>query len=269
MTNTARILEEVVSLEAWHSPLTVHVDSPFHVALSFSKGRFQGGTEKNISFKVALKRATLIVLVDDNLKVPNASKVREYPPRKIEVSRCVAESAAQTDISAVKDSGGGEVGLTKVNLKAGIEAESKSEASHNTGEEYKEVEHVTRRMRMTHHKVGVKDTWQIVPIDAQTLQGMCHDGGQSMMKVTPQTDIRLSDVAIRVLLKCDADDIEISEIELDKSLVEKLSGENRKRREKQAKIVIAAKLAERSLEIVDLDRKFEEVILADVLAVPE
>ncbi|MEM5476836.1 hypothetical protein [Pacificibacter sp. AS14] len=269
MTNTARILEEVVSLEAWHSPLVVNVDSPFHVALSFSEGRFQGGKDNNISFKVALKRATLVVFVDDNLKVPNKTKVREYPTRNIEVSRTNRESEAFGETNGSKTSGGGEIGLTKLNAKATQEENSGTQQTSNMSGEHKEFERVTRAMRMTHHKVGTQETWKIEPIDANTLQGMCHDGDDALIKITPKTALRLSDMAIRVFLKCDAEDIEVSDIELDKSLLEKLSGANLQRRKKQAKIVIAQKLAERSLELVDLDKKYQEVILADVLAVPE
>lgn len=269
MTNTARILEEVVSLEAWHPPLSLHVDSPFHVALSFSQGRFQGGTDNKISFKVSLKRATLVVLVDEKLKVPNASKIREYPPRQVEVSRSNTEGASQSNTKGAKAAVDTNVGLTNASVKAGAEVNKTQAQSSSMSGEHREVEQVTRRMRMTHHKVGAQETWKIEPIDEPTLRGLCHDGKQPIMEVSPKTDQRLLDVAVRVLIKCDADDIEITDIKIDKSIVDKLMPDTLVRRKKQAKVVIAAKLAELSLELVELDRKFEEVILADVLAVPE
>ena len=54
-----------------------------------------------------------------------------------------------------------------------------------------------------------------------------------------------------------------------KSIRERVTGEDLEMRKRLAKEVIKHKLAESDLEVVDLDSRFGEVVIADILAIPE
>ena len=89
------------------------------------------------------------------------------------------------------------------------------------------------------------------------------------MEVFPQVNSRLEDLGIRVFLKCAADDLDVTEITAKPSLKERMFGEDLERRLRMAREVIKLKLNEAQLEVVELEPRFQEVILADILALPE
>ena len=107
------------------------------------------------------------------------------------------------------------------------------------------------------------------PIAAETLKGHAHEGTSSLMELTPKVDKRLSDMGIRIMLKCKSDDFEITDITANKTVMERLRGDNLEKRLRMAREVIKEKLADAQLEVVELDPKFRDVIIADILSVPD
>lgn len=269
-SNRARILQELVNVEAWHK--TIEYDEPkgLHVALSFHDARYSGGDRSPVSFRVQLKRATLVIVCDPNLSVPRGSKVREYPTfnqtvRTLDGSAShrgsEAESEAGIDI-AISDSG---VPSGKAAAKSRFKDSRKLGATAET----ERTQVVTQRVRMIYNEIGEEHHWNCEPIEAATLAGPAHNGDEPLIEVKAKIAERLQDLGIRVFLRCKADDFVISEVDVKPSMLRRFTKDEQKYRLKMAKVVLQQKLAEADLEVTDLDPKFQDVVIADILAVPE
>ena len=269
-TNSARILQELVSLESWHEPLQFGQKSKFHIALAFGDARYAGRDNFPIEFRVRLKRATLVVKCDPELRIPRATKVRAHPPMQKTVRQLqgLKNSTGTTDSITAE-------GQAAVSAKEGPSASAKvarkiensSNKSHEGQNEVTEV--LTQHIRMIYREVGDEHHWDCEPIAAETLKGHAHEGTSSLMELTPKVDKRLSDMGIRIMLKCKSDDFEITDITANKTVMERLRGDNLEKRLRMAREVIKEKLADAQLEVVELDPKFRDVIIADILSVPD
>jgi hypothetical protein len=270
VSNSHRILQELVSVEAWHKPLEPDTDSPFRVALSFGDARYSGDDETPIEFQVELKRATLVVVCDNNLRVPKGTTVRVYPPweknyrevhgdTKDQSVSSSQRASADASASGIKGASGGVSG-------ARGKAESESNAR-RTETEYNQI--IRQHVQMNYQQLGDEHHWHCDPVNTQTLRGSAHTGDDPVMELRPTIDRRLEDLGIRVFVKCKADDFEIRDISAKKSFIEKLTGEDLERRKRLAKEVIKHKLAEADLEVVDLEPRFREVVIADIMSIPE
>lgn len=269
VSNRARIIQDLVSLEAWHSPFEIDCNSPFHVAVSFSDARFSGDETSPIEFRVQLKRATLVVIGEESIQVPKRTKVREYPKRDMQYRTKDFSELAENSADEENANAGGSVGATNIKLDAGAGTKySNSEATKDTFEQ-EFSERITQNIHMVYQEVGIQHRWNLEPISGDTLKGIAHDGAQPIMELRPKALSRLEDLGIRVFLKCKADDFEITDIEAKPNIKERVLGEDLLRRERMAKVVIKQKLLEAELEVVELEPKFKEVIIADILAVPE
>lgn len=265
-----RILEDLVSLEAWYKPLEVDQTSPFHVALAFGDARYFGGEDTPVDFRVKLARATLVVICDPALTVPKRTKVREYPEWNKTVKSKTEESASQTDSETENDAR--ELRANPVTGVSGSKVGSKANASSavsGAANEMEVTEVISQHVRMNYRDVGGEHHWDCRPISSDSLQGKAHDGKELLMELKPGLAQSVQDLGVRVYVKCKAEDIEISDINAKPSLVERIKGQNLDRRLSLAKEVIKQKLAEASLDVVDLDASFADVIIADILAIPE
>jgi hypothetical protein len=270
VSNSHRILQELVSLEAWHKPLEPNTDSPFRVALSFRDARYSGDAETPIEFQVELKRATLVVVCDSNLKVPMGTKVRVYPPleksyRQIQVDTR-DQSASTSDRLSTSLTADGIKGPTG-RISTGRGRSGSESHERRTETEYTQV--VSQYIQMQYRQSGDEHHWDCDPINAETLRGSAHTGDDPVMELRPTIDRRLEDLGVRVFLKCKAEDFDIKDIRMKKTVMEQLTGEDLERRKRLAKEVIKYKLAEVDLEVVDLEASFGEVIIADIVAIPE
>ena len=122
---------------------------------------------------------------------------------------------------------------------------------------------------MNYRESGDEHHWDCHPINTETLRGSAHTGHDPVMELRPTIDRRLEDLGVRVFVKCKAEDFEITGITMKKSLRERVTGEDLEMRKRLAKEVIKHKLAESDLEVVDLESRFGEVVIADILAIPE
>jgi len=269
MSNTTRIIEELISLEAWFNPFEVNIVSPLFIAIGFSDARYAGDEKTLIEFKVELKRATLVIVCDENIQVPKATKVREHPKRERDVRTMEAQgrSSTKSDETSVSL----KAGASLTSFSVGVEAADKQAVENNkSNDTQKEIsERFKQTVHMTYSEVGNEHHWNCAPMINETLVGNAHDGTSPIIEMKALTKDRLKDLGIRVFLKCKAEDFEISEMELKTNFKEKLLGKDVDRRMRMAKEVIKIKLSEAELEVTGLDSKFQEVILADIMATPE
>lgn len=271
-SNSARIIQELVSLEAWYDRLAPDCDSPFHIAVAFSDARYSGTDRSPVQFRVRLKRAVLVVECDENLSVPRKSKVRQHPKRETQVTQTDEFGAADQDsIESRRTVGVKANACMTPSASAQVDASDTQSASQSRSEarSVAETETLTQNIEMTYLSVGEEHHWDLKPIRGDHLIGHAHDGESCLMHLRPGIDARLEDLGVRVYLRCKADDFDITDIEAKKSVIEHLGIDGTERRLKMAKEVIKAKLAEADLEVVELDPKFQDVILADIVAIPE
>ncbi|MGY3439461.1 MULTISPECIES: hypothetical protein [unclassified Marinovum] len=270
MTNSSRIISELVSLEAWYAPLKFDFTSPFHVALAFNEARYTGASDTPVEFKVRLKRATLVVVCDERLRVPKSTKVRQYPKRQrtMKIVEQAESSASSSDEKNVK--GKAAASGTKppsIELEAG--SKTNATTTEKTGGQREMQECLEQLVHLTYREVAGEHHWDCKPTHQNHLDGIGHDGLESIMEISPLVEKRLEDMSVRVFLKCVADDFEIVEISAKPSVKERIFGDDLIRRLALAREVTKYKLKEAQLEVVELEPRFQEVVLADILALPE
>ena len=59
MINSAKIIEELVSVDAWHDTIVEGASNPLHLSVTFSDARIMGSDDSPIAFAVELRRATV------------------------------------------------------------------------------------------------------------------------------------------------------------------------------------------------------------------
>lgn len=269
MSNKARIIESLVSVDAWHQPFEVDVKTPLHVALSFSDARYTGDENNPVEFQVELKRATLVIICDENVSVPKSSIVRQHPARKTTVRLENGVGKASKSENSAK-AGFVAKATTKNQGLEFIANQSQSQSIDLSSQAKREIlEEITQTIEMVYTGRGTEHVWECQPVYQNTLKGSAHSGESLLMEIKPTIKKRLSDIGIRVFVKCKADDFLISDISLKKTWKEKFLGDDLDRRLRMAKAVIRHKLAHVDLPSVELDPKFQDVILADIMAVPE
>ena len=79
MINSAKIIEELVSVDTWHDLITAGGSNPLHLSVSFTDARFAGTDEHPIEFAVELKRANIAVVLIPKLKVHVDTVMRMHP----------------------------------------------------------------------------------------------------------------------------------------------------------------------------------------------
>jgi len=270
VSNSHRILQELVSVEAWHKPLEFDNNSPFHVALGFADARYSGPDNLPIEFQVKLKRATLVVVCDQNLKVPKSTTVRVHPTWE-KSYRQMQGDARDRSVSSSRH-GTTDVAIDGLKGPSANASVSRGDANNESATRNIETEYtqtIRQHIQMNYRYSGDEHQWDCHPINADTLQGSAHTGSDPIMEIKPTLDKRLEDMGVRVFVKCKADDFEITDIRMNKSLRERLTGEDLQARERLAKQVIKHKLAEADLEATDLDASFREVVIADIISIPE
>lgn len=269
MSNNERIVQNLISLEAWHIPLEFNSKSPLHVALSFSDARYSGDADTPIEFRVQLRRATLVIMCDENIKVPLSTRVREHPSRKRTVKSSAGAGATlrHAEDRSLELSGGAENALPKFNATKSLHQSQSIDQSADTRHEVEEE--ITQTIQMIYQSAQTEHRWECKPIYGKTLQGSAHGGASHLLELQPTVRKNLADLGIRVLVRCKAEDFDISDISLKPSFMEKFRGPDIDRRLRMAKEVIKQKLAEAELGDVSLDTNFSDVVLADIMAVPE
>jgi len=269
MSNRARIIDDLISLEAWHEPLEYDCAKPMFVALSFSDARYSGGSDMPVEFTVKLKRARLVVVCDQGIVVPKASKTREHPQRLRSVKSANHEEHSTARSRETQGTLKTKVTSTNAAFDAEMSDKSGDTKGQRVGGEFETSEDIIQTVHMTYKDAGSEHHWECRPMHKDHLEGTGHDGSSHIMELKASNGPRIEDMGVRVFLKCLADDLDVIDVMLKPSFKERFLGENRERRLRLAREVIKEKLKEAQLEVVELEPRFQEVVLADVIAVPE
>lgn len=269
MSNKARIIEELVSLEAWHEPLEYDCAKPMHVAVSFSDARYAGGPNMPVEFTLKLKRAKIVVICDPSLTVPRKTKTRQYPKRLQSFRHTKHDEEAEGSSHEVQAKSNMKATLSKAEASAEASGKLAGTRSQRRGGQTEQSEEVIQTIQLTYKTAGEEHHWECLPIHETHLVGTGHDGDEPLMQLKAKEGSRLEDLGVRVFIKCLADDLDVVDVTAKPNVRERFLGENFERRLRLAREVIRQKLKEAQLEIVELEPRFQEVVLADVMAVPE
>ncbi|NVO26816.1 hypothetical protein HJ526_05255 [Donghicola sp. C2-DW-16] len=273
MSNTERIIDKLISLEAWHKPLEHECAKPLYVALSFSDARYSGGLQMPVEFTVRLKRAQLVVVCDPGIDIPKSTKVRVYPARQRSYKTISQSERTDTETQEFNRAAEATVSLNP-SVKAVNDLRNSETKGGRSGEVFEVAEDISQTVYMTYGGNRNEHLWNCHPNHEKYLHGIGHDGSSHLMEIKAIKESRIEDLGVRVFLKCLADDIDIADITIKPSFAEKYLGKKSgkkdiERRLRLAREVIQEKLREAQLEVVELEPRFQEVILADVVAVPE
>jgi hypothetical protein len=267
--NDARIIEGLLSLEAWHKPFEIGQPSPLHVALAFRESRYVGSDKLPVVFTVNLKKATLIVIGDENLTVPMATKVRSHPPRSIQI---VNETGAESSRAAgqiANRNAAADLSFAGIGATVGNSRQTTTQTDESQQTRIETTQTMTQLIAMTYFSRGAEHHWDCSPLRGSTLQQNAHDGSSMLMELTPQHGSDLSLLGVKVIVRCNADDLEITDIEVKDTAQEVAGLDDLTIRLKVAKEVIRLKLIEAMLPSANPHKTYEELTLADLMAVPE
>ncbi|MES3044658.1 hypothetical protein [Sphingomonas faeni] len=236
-----------------------------HVELSFRSGRVgHDDPDFPFTFRIGLKRATLIVKVEEPLSIIKDSIARHIPKNQTE----------RTTISTIRENIKKDSSLNgKVDAKslAIAVAASKGSVREVTKEEQiKAVQSIPTIIVSSIPSAKGEYSWELTPGNGDMLMGQPWD---------PTLEPRLSvrnfipdaklDPTVKILITCAVEDIVIDELKpksdgvLDR-LKEILFNEiNYKAAIQHLKVV----LKHSDLEVSELDSQFSKVVIADVLAV--
>jgi hypothetical protein len=268
-SNLKRIIDGLLSLEAWHRPFEFNVVAPLHVALAFREARYSGSKECPVEFRVALKRATLIIVCDEAIRVPKATKVRAYPERKTKFGSEDALGKSISDSSTYSKELGANLTNAGIDLKAGHTSQVSGQFQTSTEARLSVEAELTQLIQMTYFDRDNEHHWDCTPIFGNRLEKNAHDGKSCLMELVPTKDNNLDDLGVQVMVRCQVDDIEISDIVVKDGHKNIKALKDLEVRIKVAKAVIKEKLAEAMLPTADTYHAFSTITLADMMVVPE
>ncbi|WP_203308822.1 hypothetical protein [Sphingomonas beigongshangi] len=266
--NRARVLSQALSIDAWHDPFRVDGStSGVHVEISFSEGRLGGDdAEFPFTFKLALKRALLTIKVERPLSLERRSVARSKPTADAERTMILAyREAAKANLAAKGR-------ITPATIHLAISGEAKAEEEVTSEERVKVVQTIPAIVVSPKPVDRQSYSWDMVPGHSETLQGQPWDPvDEPRLRVSVDGTIPKIDPVISIVVSCALEDIEISD------LVPKRSTLNDKVRnviyndisEKAAIQYLKRILVNADLETGKLDDRFSDLIVADLLALPE
>lgn len=257
-SNAKRILDKVVSVDAWQSQFDENDKASIHVDLNFLEARFGENAASPVRFSVRIKRAELVFADSENepFSVIQSSVARQKIARGI-VTKETCRSAGLSGEASLRASTASPIPFSgaaratgEVSTERRQTAYLESETSENQVSQYRDEEGYCWEIKPSHngsdHLIG--KIWD--PVLEPRLS----------IKRTSRTRI---EPVCRVFLRCRREDIKIFNIEFKKST----SFADRYTINKQAAAAafIRSELTNASLEYGDFEEILSEVILADLI----
>ena len=266
--NRIRALAEVASLDAWHKGFTASRKAvELHVDVAFAEGRVGGEPGDPVRFRLALKRATVVVVVPpfEKLGIDRASVSRDAPTVKVKASE-VRKTRTRLGLGGKAK---GKAALTGLNASGVVDAVARAERSRE------------RAIRIT-QELGPLSVMQMQTADGDyawviepTLDGRLHGRPwnahkRPRMKVVDLREERSRGLepAVTVELRCRRMDLDIQGIAPTAkrdlaALAADPFGPNKMR---AVEAVIRTRLARAGLLHGDLEDPYAEIVLCAVLA---
>ena len=266
--NRKRILAEVLSLDAWHTPFRIDgTSSAVHVEVSFQQGRLGvHDPELPFTFRISLKRALLTVKLEDPLTIKRSSVARDIPENPAEMSKILTAKDAAKRNSTSK----GELSLNKFGL--GFSGSRSTDHEISREDQLKIVQAVPRIIASARPRSNTEYAWELQPAYEQVLEGQPWNPQQfPRMQVRHPEKRSAIDPTIKVTLSCALEDVVIDELE-PKSL--KFTDQVREIFENRHSLAAAIQylkltLLRADLEVGNIDNRFDDLLIADVFSAEE
>lgn len=268
MNNRARIFSDLLSIEAWRSPITSNSrEAKVHVELAFHQGRL-GGDDYSLpfTFNVHLKRALLNIQVSSPLVINRDSIARGIPEASVELTKYKhVRKNITTNLS-------GEAKVSPAAFAAEISGGGKSVKDVTFEEEAKIIETVPPILiRPSPASSSSEYCWELEPSYLPFLEGQPWDPISAPRFSIKDAAGDGDEAPVKVFVSCKLEDIDISQLELkDINLDARLAQiVYRDMNKAAATQYIKQALRFASLEPGRMDNRFASVLLADILALSE
>jgi len=266
--NRRRVFADVVSIDAWHASFDsgkAVVD--LHADVMFGTARLGGEPESPITFRLAVKRAELVVVVPETepVKVDPASVAREI---RITKGKKV-ETFQRTEGRKLK------AGLGLNLSKKGVNTEAKGEARahrEQTTVQKWDLSTPVQQFKIHHSKTDTGDyRWIITFYNDAGLEGSPWDAAKEpRLKLidTRNGGNKSIEPTVRLEVRCRAEDLAISDLcdkdETRWNLLSRASGF--KTRMAAATAYVRNKLIEEGLHVTSIEDRFGELTIANITA---
>ena len=265
MSNKRRVLAQVLSIDAWHSPITYDGKKfSVHVELSFRNGRI-GGDDPDFpfTFNIALKRALLTLELEQPLAIDRASVARHIPADQAELTKILAaRDEAKTNVNFTGK-------ITPASLALSLSGNADQTQSQSREDQIKVVQQIPRVIAQP-HPIGEREyAWELSPGHGMLLEGQPWDPveqprlsaryiGQGRPAIEP---------ALKAFVSCKLEDIEITDLKLKDQSISGILKEMAFNRVNEAAAIQQLKLTLREMELQtgSLGDIYSEMTIADVI----
>lgn len=261
MSNTGRVLEQAVSVDGWIGEFDEEGHALVHADIVFRQGDFGEDKDAPVRFKIALKRAEIVIRCPDGscLRVIKKTMSRASDTNKATIRK-------QTSRSKKRGLGGNfRVSNKKPDFEASASASTQREESESS-----ELEAEVKAILEQHFTTPDKHpAWEVEPsaLHSEYLWGSpWHAEQEPRFKVRKQGNGE--DTTMMIEVRCRREDIEVLDLEL-KDPEEQSRFKRKKNHENN--MVAAEQLIKLELEkagfldIPDLNEKHSRLLIADTL----
>jgi hypothetical protein len=267
-SNNRRILEEAISLEAWHSAFSPETDTAsIHVDIVFSEVRLGQEDESPVRFKLMIRRAEVVIVIPptEPLQVLQTSVSREHPTG-LGTIRSKSSVGAATSLEA----------SATLSIKPTPILRGKASASSATQlkkENTIEIETPVRMILSTQSrsKEGYY-RWELKPVQADALLGKPWDAVSEPRLSVKDLSRKLGGIegTSRVEIRCKREDLMIEDVTIkDRSMIKKLIGKSGYHNKIiAAESYIRSMLFQRDLPAGDMAEPYSDVCLAEIVIEP-
>ena len=194
MINSAKIIEELVSIDAWHDTIVEGISNPLHLSVTFSDARIMGSDDSPIEFAVELHRATVEVILSSKLKA-HVDTVMEAHPANVDTETIITRRSNRSHSETETYAASG-----KISELPAFEASAKS----NQTDEFGAAQSIQTRhssnwpIRAIKRTIGQNYAWDCQPLNGASLSGPAFDKTQAVLQFYAQESKRLEDEQVRL-----------------------------------------------------------------------
>jgi len=263
MINSAKIIEELVSVDAWHDAIVEGGSNPLHLSVTFSDARIMGSQDSPIEFAVELRRATVEVILSSKLKA-HVDTVMEVHPVNVVTGTTKTQHANSSHSKSNTLAASAKFSETPT-----VAASAKHSQTDEIGaaQTLQVSQNSSWPIRATKRKIGQNYAWDCRPLNGETLSGPAFDNTQSVLQFYADGSKRLEDEQVSLKISCNVEDVYIDEDQFEPRwwVIEKF-GNPQKKNMKAAIQALRHVIADAGLEVGNLDSKYAEIVIADIIA---
>lgn len=267
--NRLGALAEVISIDAWHEEFGTNKHrADLHADVVFSTGRLGGEKESQVRFRLAIKRAELVVILSETEPVEID---RRSIARHTEVAT-ITQATTKTTKRVSSAGGGAKLEAAARGLSASAKLDAKTGIERKTEDKWTQSQEVPA-IKVTHrlHIGDGTDRWGFEARGSETLEGRPWDPVKApLLTLIDRRKDRSRGLppSVRLEIRCLREDLQIHDIvlkdeRLHQRIMRRVGKENRL---KAAEAYIRNQLEEAGLEFGDLRDAFSKLTLAHAFA---